>query len=104
MSAAIAAPALAHHSAAAFDTQKEVKLTGTVKVYTFKNPHVYMTVQVRSRWIYGLVEVEAGAASVSEPARFYKGFGEGGRGCYHHREPRPEQSRETDAGERSRQE
>ena len=30
MSVALAAPALAHHSAAAFDTQQEVKVTGTV--------------------------------------------------------------------------
>ena len=32
---ALAAPALAHHSAAAYDTQKEVKVSGTVVQYRF---------------------------------------------------------------------
>jgi hypothetical protein len=68
-----AAPLLAHHSAAAFDTQKEIKVTGTVKVYTFKNPHVYMTVQVKKAdGSTGDVEVEAGAASVLNPLGFTK--------------------------------
>jgi hypothetical protein len=34
---AVAAPALAHHSAAAYDTQKEVKISGTVVQYRFAN-------------------------------------------------------------------
>ncbi|HZI51241.1 MAG TPA: DUF6152 family protein [Terriglobia bacterium] len=71
MSMGLAVPALAHHSAAAFDTTKEVKLTGTVKVYTFKNPHVYMTVEVKKPdGSTNLVEVEAGAASVLNPLGF----------------------------------
>jgi hypothetical protein len=70
---ALAVPAMAHHSAAAFDTQKEMKVTGTVKVYTFKNPHVYMTVEVKkSDGSTNLVEVEAGAASVLNPLGFNK--------------------------------
>ncbi|HET9217188.1 MAG TPA: DUF6152 family protein [Terriglobia bacterium] len=73
ISTALAVPAIAHHSAAAFDTQKEVKLTGTVKVYTFKNPHVYMTVEVsKADGSKNLVEVEAGAASVLNPLGFNK--------------------------------
>ena len=73
MSIAIAIPVLAHHSAAAYDTQKEIKLTGTVKVYTFKNPHVYMTLQVQKPdGSTNLVEVEAGAASVLNPLGFNK--------------------------------
>jgi hypothetical protein len=69
----LAVPAIAHHSAAAFDTTKEMKVTGTVKVYTFKNPHVYMTVEVkRPDGSTNLVEVEAGAASVLNPLGFNK--------------------------------
>jgi hypothetical protein len=62
---ALAAPALAHHSAAAFDTQQEVKTTGTVTRYRFANPHVYLTLQVKKADGSTVsVEVEAGAASV----------------------------------------
>jgi hypothetical protein len=60
-----ALPALAHHSAAAFNTQQETKTTGTVTGYRFANPHVYITLQVRrADGSTGDVEVEAGAASV----------------------------------------
>ena len=73
MSIALAMPVLAHHSAAAYDTQKEIKMTGTVKVYTFKNPHVYMTVEVKKAdGSTGMLEVEAGAASVLNPLGFNK--------------------------------
>ena len=74
MSAVIAVPALAHHSAAAFDSQKTVQVKGTVKVYSFKNPHVYMTVQVRNAdgSPGNLMEVEAGAASVLNGLGFTK--------------------------------
>ena len=74
MSAVIAVPALAHHSAAAFDSQKTVQVKGTVKVYSFKNPHVYMTVQVRNAdgSPGSLMEVEAGAASVLNGLGFTK--------------------------------
>jgi hypothetical protein len=68
---ALAAPALAHHSAAAFNTQQEVKVTGTVKEYRFRNPHVYMTLQVKKAdGSVGDMEVEAGAASVLGPLGF----------------------------------
>jgi Family of unknown function (DUF6152) len=70
---ALAAPALAHHSAAAYDTQKEVTITGTVSQYRFGNPHVYMTLQVKKPdGSTGAVEVEAGAASVLNGLGFRK--------------------------------
>ena len=35
-------PALAHHSPAAFDRTKEVKLVGTVKEFRWQNPHTWI--------------------------------------------------------------
>ena len=73
MPLAVAAPALAHHSAAAFDTQQEVRVTGTVTEYKFRNPHVYMNLQVRKAdGSTAAMEVEAGAASVLNPLGFNK--------------------------------
>jgi hypothetical protein len=70
-SLAFSIPALAHHSAAAYDTQREVKVTGTVTEYKFRNPHVYMTLQVKKAdGSTGAIEVEAGAASVLGPLGF----------------------------------
>src|SRR5436190_7127814 len=38
--------AYAHHSyAATYDTSKEVKVTGRLMQFSFKNPHSYVTVQ-----------------------------------------------------------
>ena len=71
MPLAVAAPALAHHSAAAFDTQQEIKVTGAVTEYKFRNPHVYMNVQVKKAdGSTVAMEVEAGAASVLNPLGF----------------------------------
>lgn len=42
-----AGPALAHHSAAMFDRQKEVSLSGTVKEFQWTNPHAWLQVVVR---------------------------------------------------------
>ena len=70
---AVAAPAFAHHSAAAYDTQKEMKISGTVVQYRFANPHVYLTVQVKkSDGSVSTVEVEAGAAAVLNGLGFTK--------------------------------
>ena len=42
-----AAPlAFAHHSAAMFDTDKEVTVQGTVKEFQFTNPHSWLLVEV----------------------------------------------------------
>jgi Family of unknown function (DUF6152) len=34
--------ALAHHSFAMFESEKQIKLTGTVKEFHWQNPHVYI--------------------------------------------------------------
>lgn len=69
----LALPALAHHSAAAYNTQQEVKVTGTITEYRFRNPHVYMTLQVKQAdGTTANMEVEAGAASVLGPLGFTK--------------------------------
>jgi hypothetical protein len=63
----------AHHSAAAYDTQQEVKITGAITEYRFKNPHVYMTLLVKKPdGSVAPMEVEAGAASVLGPLGFNK--------------------------------
>ena len=41
-----APPALAHHSFAMFDAQKEVTLNGTVREFQWTNPHSWLQVQV----------------------------------------------------------
>jgi uncharacterized protein DUF6152 len=70
---ALAAPALAHHSAAAFNTQQEIKVTGTIKEYRYRNPHVYMVLEVKNAdGSNNALEVEAGAASVLNPLGFTK--------------------------------
>lgn len=65
LSLAGVSPALAHHSAAAFDTQREVKATGTVTEYRYRNPHIYITLQVKKAdGSAATLDVEVGAASV----------------------------------------
>jgi hypothetical protein len=73
MTLAVAPPLLAHHSAAAYDTQKEVKVTGTVVQYRYANPHVYLTLQVKKDdGSTATMEVEAGAAAVLNGLGFTK--------------------------------
>ncbi|MDC0598372.1 DUF6152 family protein [Gammaproteobacteria bacterium] len=68
---ALAAPASAHHSAAAFNTQEETTATGTIIEYSFRNPHVYMTLAVeQDDGSIVEMEVEAGAGSVINPLGF----------------------------------
>lgn len=43
---AFAAPALAHHSFAMFDSASEVTLTGTVREFQWTNPHSWLQVVV----------------------------------------------------------
>jgi hypothetical protein len=43
---ACSVPVLAHHSPAAFDRSKEVKLVGTVKEFRWQNPHTWIEVLV----------------------------------------------------------
>lgn len=47
--AAVAAPALAHHSGAMFDDKKEVTLTGVVKEFQYTNPHSWLLVDVKGQ-------------------------------------------------------
>ncbi|HEY4214257.1 MAG TPA: DUF6152 family protein [Steroidobacteraceae bacterium] len=39
---AVMAPALAHHSFAMYDSDHQIKLSGTVKSFEWSNPHVYI--------------------------------------------------------------
>jgi hypothetical protein len=39
---AFVAPAFAHHSPAAFEAQKTVTLTGTIKEFRWQNPHTWI--------------------------------------------------------------
>ena len=65
ISVALSTPLVAHHSAAAFDGQKNVTITGTLTKYRFANPHILLTLDVkREDGSTTSVEVEAGAASV----------------------------------------
>ena len=42
----VTAPAVAHHSFAMFDRDKEVTLTGTVREFQWTNPHAFIEVDV----------------------------------------------------------
>jgi Family of unknown function (DUF6152) len=73
MSVAVIAPVRAHHSAAAFDTQKTVTVTGSILQYSFANPHIYITLQLKKDdGASATMEVEAGAASVLNGLGFTK--------------------------------
>ena len=50
-----AAPAPAHHSAAMFEPEKVVTLSGTVKQFEYTNPH---------SWLYVLVRDDTGAETL----------------------------------------
>lgn len=71
---ALATPVLlAHHSAAAYDTQKEVTINGVVKSYRYANPHVQLLVEVKQDdGSVVTMDVEAGAASVLNGLGFTK--------------------------------
>ena len=42
------APAWSHHSHAMFDHSKQVTATGTVTEYVYRNPHVYLYLDIKS--------------------------------------------------------
>jgi hypothetical protein len=61
-------PLLAHHSPAAFDQTKEIRLEGTVTRFAYNNPHTYLTIDVVGA--DGRVvsqEIEAGPISTMQP-------------------------------------
>jgi len=73
MSFALARPVQAHHSPVAYDTQKQISVTGSVKVFSIKNPHSYISVQVRKAdGSTSTMEVEAAPVSVLNPLGFKK--------------------------------
>jgi hypothetical protein len=45
---AIAQSAFAHHSAAMFDPEKVKEITGTIKEFQWKNPHVWIQLNVQN--------------------------------------------------------
>jgi hypothetical protein len=58
----------AHHSAANFDTRTEITLEGVISKYDWRNPHVYMALEVeRPDGTLVAQEIEAGASSVLLP-------------------------------------
>ena len=48
MTLGVASPALSHHSHAMFDHSKPATVTGTVKEFVFRNPHVYLYLDVKN--------------------------------------------------------
>ena len=71
VAAAVCMPALGHHSPAAFDTKTETTITGTITEYSFRNPHVYLTISRKlADGTEVSTEVEAGAGSVIGPLGF----------------------------------
>ena len=65
LSVALTVPVVAHHSAAAFDSQKNVTINGTITKVRYANPHIFLTLDVKKEGGGTTsVEVEAGAASV----------------------------------------
>jgi len=67
-----AAPLLAHHAfAAEYDSEKPIKLQGTVKKVEWINPHSWITIEVkRPNGPSQIWEIEAGAPN----AMFRRGF------------------------------
>jgi hypothetical protein len=59
--------ATAHHSPAAFDRSREVRLEGTVTLYAFANPHTYLKIEVTTADGPLTQEVEVGPISVVQP-------------------------------------
>src|SRR5262245_33968441 len=47
-SLAASSPAFAHHSGAAYDRTRQVTLEGTVAALSWKNPHVFMTLETKN--------------------------------------------------------
>jgi uncharacterized protein DUF6152 len=54
-------PLVAHHSAAMFDNQKTMELTGTVKEFQWTNPHVWIQVNVEKAGVKEEWSVEGGS-------------------------------------------
>jgi hypothetical protein len=48
MTFGVVTPALSHHSHAMFDHTKEVSVTGTVTQFVFRNPHVFLYIDIKN--------------------------------------------------------
>jgi hypothetical protein len=48
LTALLAAPTFAHHSAVMFDDQKEITVTGTVVEFEYTNPHSWLIIDVKN--------------------------------------------------------
>ena len=55
----LTATSFAHHSPAVFDLRTEVTLTGVVTAYQFRNPHLFIHIEVPDGDFEGGWEVEA---------------------------------------------
>jgi hypothetical protein len=62
--AALATPALAHHSFAAFDMSKQVTLKGSVESVRLENPHMHMIVKVPEGTQAGRWDIEGASANI----------------------------------------
>src|SRR6187401_367568 len=63
LSSMAALPSWAHHSAAMFDSSKEIIVEGVVTEYQWKNPHSYLTVKTAT----GPITLELGPPSTLGP-------------------------------------
>jgi hypothetical protein len=66
---AMSAPALAHHSFAMFDRDKNITMAGTVKEFEWTNPHVWIHVMVPDQaadkpveWSFEMQSIQTNAA------------------------------------------
>ena len=65
----VAAPALAHHSFAMFDRNKDMTISGVVKEFEWTNPHVWIHLTVQDQtsgrpveWSFEMQAINANAA------------------------------------------
>ncbi len=71
--AAMALPALAHHSFAMFDSSKSISMTGTVREYEWTNPHVWIHLMAPDaqgaarEWSFEMQSVQQDAAAGWRP-------------------------------------
>lgn len=72
-------PVAAHHSHAMFDHATEVTVTGTVSSFSFRNPHVYLYLDVKDdkgglvRWAIEMSHVENMRSRGIVPSTFKAG-------------------------------
>ena len=73
-----AGSAIAHHSPAGYDMQKQVAISGTVTSFEWANPHAYLSVEDdsadRRKWLIELVSPSALKQFGWSPATLAKGI------------------------------